>query len=50
MIKNKLKFIVSKEGSFFVAKAIEIELASQGKTREKAIKNLYEANELLLEK
>lgn len=49
MTKNKLKFIVSKEGGFFVAKAVEIELASQGKTRNEAIKNLIEAYDLLLD-
>lgn len=50
MQKNKLKFLVTKEGKFFVAKAVGIELASQGLSRNEAIKNLHEAYELLNEK
>jgi predicted RNase H-like HicB family nuclease len=44
-----LKAIVWKEGSWFVAKALGLEVASQGKTRKEAIKNLQEAVDLLLE-
>jgi predicted RNase H-like HicB family nuclease len=50
MNKKTLKYTVVKDGDFFVAKAIEIELASQGETRKQAIKNLHEAYELLNEK
>jgi len=39
----RLSTVVSREGKFFVARGIEIELASQGKTVEKALKNLKEA-------
>jgi predicted RNase H-like HicB family nuclease len=49
MLKNKLKYTISKEGVFFIAKAVDSELVSQGKTRKEAIKNLHEAYELLME-
>lgn len=42
----RLSTVVSREGKFFVAKGIEIELASQGKTFEEALENLKEAFEL----
>lgn len=49
-MKNKnLHTIVWKEDHIFVAKFLELELASQGKTKEEAIKNLKEALELYLE-
>ena len=44
-----LSAIVSKEDNYFVARGVEIELASQGKTIEEALKNLKEAFELWLE-
>ncbi len=44
-----LHTIAWKEDKIFVAKFLEIELASQGKTKEEAIKNLKEALELYLE-
>ena len=49
MSKNDLKAIVWKEGVWFVAKALGLEVASQGKTRKEAIKNLQKAIDLLLE-
>lgn len=45
-IKNQLHALIWKEGSLFVAKGVEVEVASQGKTRNEAIKNLEEAIEL----
>lgn len=42
----QLSTVVSQEGKLFVAKGIEIELASQGKTVEEALENLREAFEL----
>jgi len=42
----RLSAIVSQEGKLYVAKAVEIELASQGKTIEEALTNLKEAFEL----
>ena len=50
MKKDKLKFIVSKEDKYFVAKAVGLKLASQGLSREEAIKNFHEAYELLIDK
>ena len=49
MSKNDLKAIVWKEGVWFVAKALGLEVASQGKSRKEAIENLQEAVDLLLE-
>ena len=49
MSKNKLKALVWQEGRVFVARAIGLEVASQGKSKKEAIKNLQEAIELLLE-
>jgi len=47
-MEYRLSIIVSREGKIFVAKGVEIELASQGRTIEEAIKNLREAFELWL--
>lgn len=44
-----LHTIVWKEEKLFVAKFLELELASQGKTKKEAIKNLKEALDLYLE-
>ncbi len=49
MSKTDLKAVVWKEENWFVAKALGLEVASQGKTRNEAIKNLQEAVDLLLE-
>lgn len=49
-MKNKtLHTIIWKENNLFVAKFLELELASQGKTKEIALKNLKEALDLYLE-
>ena len=44
-----LHTIIWKEEKIFVAKFLELELASQGKTKNEAIKNLKEALELYFE-
>lgn len=49
MSKTDLKAIVWKEDHWFVAKALGVEVASQGETKKEAIKNLQEAVDLLLE-
>ncbi len=49
MKSQVLHTIVWKENKIFVAKFLEIELASQGKTRQEAIENLKEALGLYLE-
>ena len=41
-----LNALVWKEEDLFVAKAVEVEVASQGKTQAQALKNLQEALEL----
>lgn len=38
--------VITKEGQWYVAKAVEVEVASQGKTIEEALENLKEALEL----
>lgn len=35
--------LIWKEGTWFVARCVEVELASQGKTRNEALKNIEEA-------
>jgi len=49
MKKQTLHAIVWKEERIFVAKFLELELASQGKTKKEALKNLREALDLYLE-
>lgn len=44
--KFDLNGLIWKEGDLFVAKAIEVEVASQGKTKKEAVANLEEALEL----
>lgn len=45
----RLTAVVSRDGQFYVARALEVELASQGDTPEEALANLREAAELLFE-
>jgi predicted RNase H-like HicB family nuclease len=49
MKNQSLHTVIWKENSLFVAKFLELELASQGKTKSQAIKNLKEALDLYLE-
>lgn len=46
---NGMNALVWREGMWYVAKAIEIEIASQGKTAREALINLQEAIELYFE-
>lgn len=46
---QRLHSVVWKEDKWFVAKALEIEVTSQGKTEKEALKNLKEAVELYFE-
>jgi len=46
---SKLNALVWKEGKLFVAKAIEVEVASQGKSKDEAVSNLDEALKLYFE-
>jgi predicted RNase H-like HicB family nuclease len=47
--KNGVNALVWKEVDIFVAKAVEVELASQGNTQKQALNNLQEALELYFE-
>lgn len=47
-MKN-LHYVIWKEGKWFVARSLEVEVASQGKTRKEAVANLREALELYFE-
>lgn len=49
MKTQMLHIIVWREKKLFVAKFLELELASQGKTREEAVRNIKEALDLYLE-
>lgn len=46
---KRIHTIVWKENKWFVAKALEVEVASQGKTEKEALTNLKEALELYFE-
>lgn len=46
---KQIHTIVWKEGKLFVAKALEVEVASQGKSEKEALENLQEALELYFE-
>ncbi len=46
---KQIHSIVWKENDLFVAKALEVEVASQGESENDAIKNLEEALELYFE-
>jgi predicted RNase H-like HicB family nuclease len=47
--KQDIYALVWQENDLYVAEAIEIEIASQGKTKKEALDNLKEALELLFE-
>lgn len=47
-MEHHLSAIISKGEKYFVARGVEIELASQGTTIEEALENLTEAFELWL--
>ncbi len=49
MKKKNLHYVIWKEGKYFVARSLEVEVASQGKTRREATGNLQEALELYFE-
>ncbi len=46
---KRIHSVVWKEDKWFVAKALEVEIASQGKNEKEAIDNLKEALELYFE-
>ncbi|MFZ5559300.1 MAG: type II toxin-antitoxin system HicB family antitoxin [Patescibacteria group bacterium] len=46
---NKFIYVTWKEGKYYVAQCLNIDVSSFGKTRKQALKNLKEAVELYLE-
>ncbi len=48
-MEQKFSAVITKEGKFFVSFCPELGVASQGKTKQTALKNLKEAVELFLE-
>jgi predicted RNase H-like HicB family nuclease len=48
-MKKKFTATVWKEGGWYVAQCIEVDVVSQGKTEEKAVQNLAEALQLYFE-
>lgn len=48
-LKSGLHVLLWKEDKWFVVKCVEVEIASQGKTKEEALKNIEEAVELYFE-
>jgi len=49
MKKINFKNIVWKEGKYYVAQALNVDVSSFGKTKKEALENLIEAMELFLE-
>lgn len=46
---KRLHYVIWKEGKYYVARSLEVEVASQGETRKEAISNLQEALEMYFE-
>lgn len=42
-MKRELSAVVSQEGELFIAQCLEVDVASQGKTKEEALENLRDA-------
>ena len=49
MATKRLTAVITKEGKWYVAKSLEVEVASQGETIEDALANLKEALQLYFE-
>lgn len=49
LLRQGYHALLWREGTLFVAKCVEIEVASQGKTKNEALNNLQEALDLFLE-
>jgi predicted RNase H-like HicB family nuclease len=49
MQKVKVKNVVWKEGKYYVAQCLNVDISSFGKTKKEALKNIDEALELYLE-
>lgn len=48
-MKRKLSYVISEEGGVFVARCLDIEVASDGQTAQEAVANLREALDLYFE-
>ena len=48
-MKDKFQILVWQEPPYFIAKCLDLSVASQGKTREEALERLEEAVEYFLE-
>lgn len=48
-MKKKFNAIIWQEDDWYIAQCLEVDVASQGKSREEALKNLREALELHFE-
>ena len=48
-LKSGLNVLLWREGKWFVARCLEVEVASQGKTEKEALENIQEALELYFE-
>lgn len=48
-MKRKMTAVIWREGDWFVAQCLEVDVASQGETEEEALSNLREAVELHFE-
>ena len=49
MLKTSFHSLIWQEGKLYVAKCLEVEVASQGKNKKEALNNLKEALELYFE-
>ena len=49
MMKRRFSAVVWREGKWFVAQCLEVDVASQGRTKEEALANLREALEFFFE-
>jgi predicted RNase H-like HicB family nuclease len=48
-MERKLKYVVFEDDGAFVARCLDIEVASEGDSKEEAVANLHEALELYFE-
>ena len=47
--QRNIKYVIYKEGNYFVAQCLNVEVSSFGETIDEAIKNIHEAVELYFE-
>lgn len=49
MTFNNIKYSINKEGKYYVAQCLDVDVSSFGSTQEEALENLQEAAELYFE-